>query len=328
MKICAITMVRNEADVIESFIRYGLSHYDQMVVLDNGSTDNTPLILNKIIEEGKNIEVIHFPSSGKELGLFINELFSYAIKKYEPDFIVPIDADEFLEAKGNPRDVISTLSPKYVYIIPWRTYVPIVMPEYPEFVLKLMTHYRDIRYEKYTKVIIPTQLAKQYPLTINVGNHDVAGIDPTLVKTLNGVWMGHFPIRSQEQFRSKIIAGVVRHMCKIRHAGAGGHLLAPYERIKNGETVDLFSEAMNFANFTGKPFTLYYSAKFNTDFCSDTRLHYPELAQVSYLKNTLNMAEQMAHTLQSIYMQFPLEAAEDGEMSLRNLLKKRRPGQR
>lgn len=51
MKIVSITMVKNEADIIESFVRYHLNIVDEMIILDNCSSDETPLIINKLIDE-------------------------------------------------------------------------------------------------------------------------------------------------------------------------------------------------------------------------------------------------------------------------------------
>lgn len=47
MKIVSITMVKNEVDIIESFVRYHLKIFDEMIILDNGSTDETVNIINK-----------------------------------------------------------------------------------------------------------------------------------------------------------------------------------------------------------------------------------------------------------------------------------------
>ena len=45
IQIFSISMVKNEMDVIESFVRYNLNILDGMIILDNGSTDDTLKIL-------------------------------------------------------------------------------------------------------------------------------------------------------------------------------------------------------------------------------------------------------------------------------------------
>ena len=44
-KIFSISMVKNEMDIIESFVRYNANILDGMIILDNKSTDDTVKIL-------------------------------------------------------------------------------------------------------------------------------------------------------------------------------------------------------------------------------------------------------------------------------------------
>ena len=52
MKIISFTMVNNESEIIESFIRYNYNFVDEMVIIDNGCTDSTIKIIRKLIGEG------------------------------------------------------------------------------------------------------------------------------------------------------------------------------------------------------------------------------------------------------------------------------------
>ncbi len=51
MKIISFTMVNNESEIIESFIRYNYNFIDEMVIIDNGCTDNTMQIIFNLIKE-------------------------------------------------------------------------------------------------------------------------------------------------------------------------------------------------------------------------------------------------------------------------------------
>jgi len=51
LKLVSISMVKNEEDIIESFVRYNLNIFDEMILLDNGSSDNTLNILNSLKRE-------------------------------------------------------------------------------------------------------------------------------------------------------------------------------------------------------------------------------------------------------------------------------------
>ncbi len=47
-----IAMVKNEADVIEAFVRHNLAFMDALVIIDNDSVDGTREILVQLIQEG------------------------------------------------------------------------------------------------------------------------------------------------------------------------------------------------------------------------------------------------------------------------------------
>lgn len=49
MKIVSITMIK--VKIIESFILYQLNIADEMIILDNHSSDETPKIIKKLISE-------------------------------------------------------------------------------------------------------------------------------------------------------------------------------------------------------------------------------------------------------------------------------------
>ena len=51
-------MLKNEEDIVESFIRYNLNILDEMIILDNFSTDNTLNILKSLKREGLPIHII------------------------------------------------------------------------------------------------------------------------------------------------------------------------------------------------------------------------------------------------------------------------------
>src|ERR1700682_4151340 len=46
------TMVRNEADIVETFVRHNLTKLDGLLVVDHGSIDGTSQILEALVREG------------------------------------------------------------------------------------------------------------------------------------------------------------------------------------------------------------------------------------------------------------------------------------
>ena len=48
MKIFSISRIKNEEDIIESFVRYHLNFIDEMVIIEDYSNDETYNILKKL----------------------------------------------------------------------------------------------------------------------------------------------------------------------------------------------------------------------------------------------------------------------------------------
>ncbi len=73
-KIFSISMVKNESDIIESFVRYNLNIFDGMIILDNHSSDNTLEILNLLKKEGLNLHIIKDEDKEFDQAAKINKL--------------------------------------------------------------------------------------------------------------------------------------------------------------------------------------------------------------------------------------------------------------
>ncbi|HSO26395.1 MAG TPA: glycosyltransferase family 2 protein, partial [Methanobacteriaceae archaeon] len=95
-KILSISMVKNEADIIESFVRYNMNFLDEMIILDNYSSDNTLEILNLLKKEGLNLQILKDDDNDFDQTIKTNLLLSKAVHEFNADIIVPLDADEFL----------------------------------------------------------------------------------------------------------------------------------------------------------------------------------------------------------------------------------------
>ena len=52
MHLAAVSIVRSECDIIESFVRHNAAFFDRLYILDHRSTDTTPDILRKLADEG------------------------------------------------------------------------------------------------------------------------------------------------------------------------------------------------------------------------------------------------------------------------------------
>jgi len=126
-KVFSISMVKNGADIIESFVRYNLSILDGMVILNHFSTDNTVAILKKLIAEGLPITLWHAVDVEHNQNKMMTTLMYKTFRKFQPDIIIPLDADEFLAAVDgttHPRKLLDELDDGIIYRIHWKTYFP------------------------------------------------------------------------------------------------------------------------------------------------------------------------------------------------------------
>jgi hypothetical protein len=74
MKLVAISRVKNESDIIEAFVRHHAYHFDTHLVLDDGSSDGTCEVLQKLKLAGLPLVIIRQPSVGYEQRQIHDEL--------------------------------------------------------------------------------------------------------------------------------------------------------------------------------------------------------------------------------------------------------------
>ena len=119
-------MVKNEMDIIESFVRYNVNYLDGMIILDNGSTDNTLNILESLKNEGLPIFVFEDDTRDFDKVSKMNQLLHKAVDEYNADIIVPLDADEFMISSkgGSPREFLEKLESPDYFVAKWKVYVP------------------------------------------------------------------------------------------------------------------------------------------------------------------------------------------------------------
>ena len=110
MKIVSFTMVNNESEIIESFVRYNYNFVDEMIIIDNGCTDSTIKIIRKLIAEGFRITVYNESLEAYNQYRLDNKYLNKIINEIKPDLILPLDADEFLTGENNPREILEKLS--------------------------------------------------------------------------------------------------------------------------------------------------------------------------------------------------------------------------
>ena len=228
-KRVGLSMVRNESDVIETFIRHNLTLLDELHIVDHNSSDNTREILTLLKQEGLPIHIYHYNELEFAPERVLNHMMQHILNNdADIDYIFPLDADEFIYCPSREKlNAFLTLIPQNrvgMYI--WRGYLPSSTEYDPDFIC----HFTDQRKEEILtpKVIIPRAIAETCILTI--GSHYMIDSDGKEIKstvfiepnnqqfyywfierfqaefiTTNDLWLGHYPIRSTIQQIKKVL---------------------------------------------------------------------------------------------------------------------------
>ena len=111
MTVWAVSMVRNEADIVETTIRHMAFHVDGLIVADNASTDGTSDILNQLAQELP-LTVVNDPDPAYRQSKKMTALAEQAAAR-DATWVVPFDADEiwYPPSGGTIRTLLAGLPP-------------------------------------------------------------------------------------------------------------------------------------------------------------------------------------------------------------------------
>lgn len=243
MKIVSISWVRNEADVIEAFVRHHCRFLDRMIIIDHRSTDNTPDLLQQLKNEGLPLDLRTNDALAHLQGEALTALLS-ELKSAPPDFVMPLDADEFLWTNNdkNIRTELEHLRKDIPSLIRWHTYIPIPNDDLSEDnVLRRIGHRKASEAPQWCKVMIPGTLLRK-KVNIQMGSHVLVDTDSdrnTEHANTDTLFLAHFPVRSAEQIAGKVFGGWLNQLANpLRARGAIFQWKAIFDELKFGKEID------------------------------------------------------------------------------------------
>ena len=301
-KIWAFATVKDESDIIEDFVRYNMNILDGIVISDNGSNDSTLDILYKLKDEGYNIDILVDESQYFDQLLKKNELLNYTMKKYNPDFVFSLDADEFIISnnKNNPRKIINSLNKNILYSYRLKNYVITSKDNNNELsTIKRINTYREDNEElpgNYKCIISDTIYNKG--IQLGIGAHTVTyletneNIEPTKTKKLI---LAHFPVRNKYQIINKTITGRLNNLSlHSREEGFGFHQYEILDEIVKLGTISeetLLDISKNYMLYDRNTKIKLKKQRINLDFCKNLDLKYTKMGNDdTLLSNTIKTA--------------------------------------
>ena len=299
MKIISFTMVNNESEIIESFIRYNYNFVDEMVIIDNGCTDSTIKIIRKLIGEGFKITVYDESLEAYNQYRLDNKYLTKIANEKNPDIILPLDADEFLTGNTNPREVLEGLSLDRIYYITWRWYVMTKEDNILEtFIPKKMQYCLSKPAWNYsdgtvvTKAIIPVKYYSDMGLTLSMGHHTVFGNDKVKITQLDNLQLAHYRAISEEQLIYKTCCYTIRDIATMENNFETAQRTNQMAIIENGTDMWDAAEESSYGGYPReiekKPLELSFCKK------NDLKIKYSELAHESINNRILYTGREMA----------------------------------
>lgn len=212
MKLIGIAMVKNEADIIETFVRHNLGLLDRLLIIDHQSSDATVPILNALRAEGLQVDLMRDTAIAFRQGDRMTELALQAFSQHHADHVFTLDADEFIlaESRAQLEGVLAQLPDGAHASLPWSNRVPEDAP--PEslhpFARIRLAASADV--SPMTKLVLGKSLPASR-LVISHGNHALLKAESdtwqmqALPGIVDGIALAHLPFRSTEQFVGKIV---------------------------------------------------------------------------------------------------------------------------
>lgn len=248
-------MIRNECDIVEIFIKVNSRHASQIVIVDHASDDGTTEILRILSKSNPKIRVVNHKNPNFQQSKIITQIVNQLANENTVDYIVPLDADEFLASTKSEFDLISRipelLTKDQVGTIEWQTYCPISF-DYFEKQAPIYSNFRkrSIEPESFSKLIIGNEYAKTCIISEgnHVATHENLGFDPVKMPFT----IQHVPVRSSEQIISKAIIGSYQLSLKNnRLKGEGFHWDKIAKIVRENDysltECDLANIALNYA---------------------------------------------------------------------------------
>lgn len=236
--LLGLSVVKNEADIIETMVRHNLQYLDHMVMIDNGSIDGTIDILNALAAETGRVEVRIDGRAGHMQRRIINDFLRTHALDYEPVQVVLLDGDELICADIEMfRDTLLTCSSPVS--IGWTTFVPTAQDDLSIFNPALRIEHRRVREQPlFRKTTVPAPFIGNSLVTS--GSHALKRSGVAIeAASFDEIKIAHYPVRSKNQILTKVLLGhwsIRRRTDSEREGWQWHHIAARY--LENGQLDD------------------------------------------------------------------------------------------
>lgn len=231
MKLVGVAMIRNEADIVEAFVRHNLRYLDHLVLVDHDSDDATGEILLRMRGEGLPLTLGIDRSVEFNQGRVLSAAMRTALAAHDADYGFALDADELIvaDSRASLESELATIPVDRVGYLRWVLYVP--PRESCGHAHPFEQVRRRVTDERVTmrKVVVPRGFAAMPDRYIDSGNHwvfdVVAGAGQSVVPGIElRSRLAHLPFRSVAQTTQKVVLGHFAHRLAFGAGDATAHI--------------------------------------------------------------------------------------------------------
>lgn len=259
-RIISLSMVKNEQDIIEPFIRHNARFLDCMVIIDNASVDDTRQIVVNCARETGKVIVSDSSTFAYTQAEQMTRLLNHCQTAFFADFIVLLDADEFISARDEIdfRANLAAIPSIGVGLMPWQTYVlsPTQKADTADDPPRTIRLRRATETPLFRKAVIRLDGLYRDDLFVWQGSHNVVTTSGKMLPSvdLDVIPMLHFPVRSREQLCAKAVVGWMAYLAKnptSRQAHEGPHWRDTFDEFVNKpnapDSMELYEISMRYA---------------------------------------------------------------------------------
>lgn len=267
-KIIAVSMAKNEADIIESFVRYYMTFVDGIIVVEHNSDDDTGKILAELQKEYPSLIVDQLKTIEHVQSEVMTNLVKIAANELGADWVLPLDIDEYLIPKDGAdcRSLLSRITDD-VISLNWIEHELVDTENNRDVFLLNRLCNRSSTVNFMTKILLKGSFVRNTNIRLIQGNHGVMKIAENGSESLAynprcfDFILAHFPFRSREQYVSKHAIGWLTSAMKYSVTTiAATNWKRAFDRIRDNDyEIPKITDAQFVGRIYDKNITLRYT---------------------------------------------------------------------
>jgi uncharacterized coiled-coil protein SlyX len=290
MKLAVIARVNGGLDIIETFVRHHVQHFDKLIILNNGTSDDTYQVLHQLQRVYSDLVVLRQPTIGYRQHQYMLLLLRMAVDKFGADWVAFIDADEFIEtADGLVLTQVLAGRQPTVYRLEWSNcvYAPDLVKDERTWVLR--QRFRLPSRPEVAKLLIHAQFITR-TTELGVGNHSLMDGDrPVSTQPLDQVRLCHYAVRSVAQYER---ASTEILLLQDRLSQLQRELAASQEKVgKQAEQLSELNNRLATSQQTGENLAKQLS-QLQIEFVDSQHRVDKQTQQLSHLQNQLLSSQE------------------------------------